>query len=113
MLSSFDEGMCHQLPATIDHAHTDSPEWTERIYVSIYNVGDKNVQDGFATIWHQGKQYNFRASRTLRPKIDEVKIGPLSVELLEGLRRFRIKLDENPSDMRLVIEGIAAMNPPT
>ncbi len=90
-----------------------NPEWTERIYVSIYNVRDKNtilgfgvgqypnknVQDGFATVWHEGKQYNFRASRTLRPRIDEVKIGPLSVETLEGLRRFRIKLDDNPSTL--------------
>ncbi len=102
-----------------------NPEWTERIYVSIYNVRDKNtilgfgvgqypnknVQDGFATVWHEGRQYNFRASRTLRPRIDEVKIGPLSVETLEGLRRFRIKLDDNPSTLRLDIEWTASMNP--
>jgi len=86
----------------MDQVHTDNPEWTERIYVSIYNVRDrdtgfgfgvvqypnKNVQDGFATIWHQGKQYNFRALRTLRPNIEEVRIGPLSVELLEGLNGY-------------------------
>ena len=104
MLTRFDEMMCHQLPVTMDQVHTDNPEWTERIYVSIYNVRDKdtilgfgvgqypnkNVQDGFATVWHQGRQYNFRASRTLRPRVDEVKVGPLSVELLEGLRRFRL-----------------------
>ncbi|HKV55416.1 MAG TPA: hypothetical protein VJN94_12330 [Candidatus Binataceae bacterium] len=125
MLSSFDEQMCHQLPTTMDHIHTDNPEWTERIYVSIYNVRDKdtilgfgigqypnkNVQDGFATVWHLGKQYNFRASRALRPKIDEVKVGPLSVELLEGLRRFRLRLGENPSGMKLDIEWTGTMNP--
>jgi hypothetical protein len=125
MLTSWDEMMCHQLPATMDRIHTDNPEWTERIYVSIYNVRDKdtivgfgigqypnkNVQDGFATVWHKGKQYNFRASRTLRPKIDELKIGPLSIEVLEGLRRFRIRLDENPSSLRLDLEWSAAMNP--
>ena len=125
MLSSWDEMMCHQLPATMDQVHTDNPEWTERIYVSVYNVRDrdaifgigvgqypnKNVQDGFVTVWHQGKQYNFRASRTLRPKIDEVKIGPLSVDLLEGMRRFRIRLDDNPSSLRLDAEWIATMNP--
>src|SRR5580704_5044712 len=124
MLSGLDEIMCHQLPTTMDHVHTDNPEWTERIYVSIYNVRDqdtilgfgvgqypnKNVQDGFATVWHQGRQYNFRASRTLRPRMDEVKIGPLSVETLEGLRRFRIKLVDNPSTLRLDIEWTAAMN---
>jgi hypothetical protein len=125
MLSSWDEMMCHQLPATMDHVHTDNPEWTERIYISIYNVRDKdtivgvgvgqypnkNVQDGFVTVWHQGKQYNFRASRTLRPKIDEVKIGPLSIEVIEGLRRVRIRLGDNPSSLRLNAEWIAAMNP--
>ncbi|MGH7840244.1 MAG: hypothetical protein ACREQT_01825 [Candidatus Binataceae bacterium] len=125
MLSAFDEMMCHQLPATMDQIHTDNPEWTERIYVSIYNVRDqdisigfgvgqypnKNVQDGFATVWHQGKQYNFRASRTLRPRIDEIKIGPLAVETLEGLRRFRMILGDNPSSLRLDLEWIASMNP--
>ncbi|MGH8014488.1 MAG: hypothetical protein ACREQ4_18520, partial [Candidatus Binataceae bacterium] len=101
------------------------PEWTERIYVSIYDIRDKdtiigfgvgqypnkNVQDGFVTVWHQGKQYNFRASRTLRPHIDEVKIGPLEVELLEGLKRFRLKLGDNPSSLRLDLEWLASMNP--
>ncbi|HZP46351.1 MAG TPA: hypothetical protein VFB15_11945 [Candidatus Binataceae bacterium] len=125
MLSSFDEMMCHQLPTTMDRVHTDSPEWTERIYVSIYNVRDqdtiigcgvgqypnKNVQDGFLTVWHRGRQYNFRASRTLRPKIDEVRIGPLAVEVLEGLRRFRIRLDDNPSTLRADLEFVASMNP--
>lgn len=125
MLSSWDEMMCHQLPATMDHIHTDNPEWTERIYISVYNIRDqdtilgigvgqypnKNVQDGFVTVWHRGKQYNFRASRRLRPKIDEVRIGPLSVEVLEGLRRFRVRLGDNPSSLRLDLEWTAAMNP--
>ena len=75
MLTAWDELMCHQMPATMDHVHTTNPEWTERVYVSIYNVRDKktilgfgvgqypnkNVQDGFATVWHEGRQYNFRA----------------------------------------------------
>src|SRR5579859_4333981 len=125
MLSGFDEMMCHQMPATMDHIHTDSPEWTERIYVSIYNVRDKNtsigfgvgqylnknVQDGFATVWHQGKQYNFRASRILRPHPHEVRIGPLSIELVEGLKRFRMVLADNPSGIKFDIDWIAAMNP--
>ena len=125
MLTKWDEMMCHQLPTTMDQVHTDSPEWTERVYVSIYNVRDKDtilgcgvgqypnkdVQDGFATIWHQGKQHNFRASRRLRPRIDDIKIGPLSVETLEGLRRLRIRLDDNPSKMKLDVEWTASMNP--
>ncbi|MGD0291151.1 MAG: hypothetical protein ABSC63_16025 [Candidatus Binataceae bacterium] len=125
MLTSFDELMCHQLPATMDHLHTDNPEWTERIYISLYNVAEKdmvvgcgvgqypnkNVQDGFATVWHLGKQYNFRASRTLRPLVDKVKIGPLSIEVLEGLRSFRMVLADNPSGISFDIVWTATMNP--
>ena len=125
MLSTWDEMLCHQLPATMDQVHTDNPEWTERIYLSAYNVREKdtilgvgigqypnkNVQDGFVTVWRRGKQYNFRASRRLRPRIEEVKIGPLSVEVIEGLRRLRVRLADNPSSLRLDLEWTAAMNP--
>jgi hypothetical protein len=33
MQSKWDELMWHQLPTTMDHVHTDNPEWAERIYV--------------------------------------------------------------------------------
>jgi len=125
MLTLWDELMCHQLPTTMDHVQTDNPEWTERIYISLYNVTDKdvivgcgvgqypnkNVQDGFATVWYQGRQYNFRASRILRPKPHEVTIGPLSIELVEGLKRFRMVLADNPSGIKFDIDWIATMNP--
>jgi hypothetical protein len=125
MLTPWDELMCHQLPTTMDHVHTDNPEWTERIYISLYDVThkdmivgcgvgqypNKNVQDGFATVWHQGKQYNFRATRTLRPNPHETKIGPLSIELVEGLKRFRMVLADNPSGIKFDIDWMAAMNP--
>jgi hypothetical protein len=47
LLSKWDELMCHQLPTTMDHVHTDSSEWTERIYVNIYNVCDEDTIIGF------------------------------------------------------------------
>ena len=125
MLTPWDELMCHQLPSTMDHIHTDSPEWTERIYISLYNVTEKDmiigcgvgqypnkdVQDGFVTVWHQGKQYNFRASRTLRPTPHEIKIGPLSIETIEGLKSFRMVLAKNPSGIDFDIVWSATMNP--
>jgi hypothetical protein len=125
MLTPWDEFLCHQLPTTMDHVFTSDPAWTERVYISLYNVADKdmilgcgvgqypnkNVQDGFATVWYQGKQYNFRASRTLRPHPHEIKIGPLSIEILEGLKRFRMVLADNPSGMSFDIEWTATMNP--
>jgi hypothetical protein len=125
MLTPWDEFLCHQLPTTMDHVFTSDPAWTERIYISLYDVANKeailgcgvgqypnkNVQDGFATVWHAGKQYNVRMSRRLRPTPHEIRIGPLFIEILEGLRRFRMRLDENPSGMSFDIEWIASMNP--
>lgn len=109
----------------MDHVLSSDPAWTERIYISLYDVATKqtilgcgvgqypnrNVQDGFATVWHGGKQYSVRMSRRLRPTPHEVRIGPLSIEILEGLRRFRMVLGDNPSGMRFDIEWIASMNP--
>jgi hypothetical protein len=125
MITPWDEALCHQIPTTMDHVLTSDPAWTERIYISLYDVATKqtilgcgvgqypnrNVQDGFATVWHGGKQYTVRMSRRLRPTPHEVRIGPLSIEILEGLRRFRMVLGENPSGMRFDIEWIATMNP--
>ncbi len=125
MLTPWDEQMCHQLPTTMDHVYTSDPAWTERVYISLYDVAtkstilgcgigqypNKNVQDGFVTVWHEGKQYNLRVSRTLRPNPHEIKIGPLSIELLEGLRRFRMVLAGNPSGISFDIEWAATMNP--
>ena len=125
MLTPWDELLCHQIPSTMDHVGTSDPAWTERIYISLYDVARKqailgcgvgqypnrDVQDGFATVWHEGRQYNVRVARRLRPTPHEVKIGPLSIEILEGLRRFRMVLGDNPSGMRFDIEWIASMNP--
>ena len=122
MLSGFDEIMCHQL-STMDHVHTDNPEWTERIYVSVYNVRDKDTVIG--SVWPIPRQersgwirHRVASRKTVRsrlayaaPEGDEVKIGPLSVEVLEGLRRFRMRLGDNPSSLRLDLEWIASMNP--
>lgn len=125
MLTPWDEQLCHQLPTTMDHVYTSDPAWTERVYISLYDVEskatilgcgigqypNKNVQDGFATVWHEGKQYNLRLSRTLRPNPHEIAIGPLSIEVLEGLRRFRMTLADNPSGISFEIEWTATMNP--
>jgi hypothetical protein len=125
MLTPWDELFCHQIPTTMDHVYTSDPAWTERIYISLYDVARKqamlgcgmgqypnrNVQDGFATVWHAGRQHNVRMSRHLRPTPHQSRVGPLSIEILEGLRRFRMVLGDNPSGMTFDIEWIATMHP--
>ncbi len=125
MLTPWDEFLCHQLPTTLDHVGTSDPAWTERAYFSFYPVGtqdlilgcglgqypNKNVQDAFVCLWHEGRQYNVRMSRELRPTPHETRVGPFSLQVLEGLRRLRLLLEENPSGVSFDLEWLATMNP--
>ena len=83
----------------------------------IFDIGlgwhpNRNVMDGFAGVAFGGKQYNFRVSRRLRPNPLETTIGPLEIEILEGLAppppdaeaqrirprlRSRIRRDDEPA----------------
>jgi len=56
-------------------------------------------------------QYNVRASRELRPNIDEVKVGPFSYEIIEPLKKVRCTLAENDYDLSFQVELEGTMPP--
>ena len=45
-----------------------------------------DVMDGFVCIRHDGRQHNIRVSRRLRPAMDELRVGPLRLEIVEPMR---------------------------
>jgi hypothetical protein len=125
MLSAQDDFIGHQLPTTFDHVTSSDPSWMERYWYTghpipagdlIFDIGlgwhpNRNVMDGFAGVTLDGVQYNFRASRRLRPHPLTTAIGPLSIAILEGLRRHRLVLEPNESPLAFDLEFIATMNP--
>ncbi|MCB1476246.1 MAG: hypothetical protein H6883_00260 [Rhodobiaceae bacterium] len=125
MITPQDDFMGHQLPTTFDHVVSSDPDWMERYWYTLHPVpgGDKiidiglgyypnkNVMDCFVGIMLDGKQHNFRASRHLRPNALETTVGPLSIKVIEGLRRHRIVLEPNDSGIACDLEFIASMNP--
>lgn len=125
MLSAQDDFIGHQLPTTFDHVMSSDPSWMERYWYTghptpsgdlIFDIGlgwhpNRNVMDGFAGVTVNGVQYNFRASRRLRPDPLRTAIGPLRIEILEGLRRHRLVLEPNDSALTFDLEFIATMNP--
>ena len=125
MLSKQDDFLGHQLPTTLDHGMSSDPAWMERLWYTghpvpggdfIFDIGlgwhpNRNVMDGFAGVAFAGKHYNFRASRRLRPNPLETVIGPLEIEILEGLRRHRLTLKSNGSGLAFDLEFVATMNP--
>jgi hypothetical protein len=114
MLTPMDDTLWHTLPTTFDHVGTSDPRFFDRFWfaatdpkgggtlqltLGVYN--NMNVVDaGFIAI-RNGKQYNVRASRSLRPRF-VTDCGPISVEVLEPLRRMRLRVERTGTD------GVAA-----
>jgi len=104
MLTPMDDTLWHQLPTTFDHVATSDPRFFDRYWfaaIDPHGAGtlqltlgayqNMNVMDGgFVAIdAESGKQHNVRTSRSLRPHYAPA-CGPLRVEVLEPLARFRL-----------------------
>jgi hypothetical protein len=118
MLTKYDEFICHQIVSTFDHVETSAREWTERIWFSAHDISgrfhlvagfgyypNRNIIDAFSCFAVKGEtQHNVRASRELRPQIDEVKVGPFSYQVVEGLKKVRCALGDNEHDLSYEID---------
>ncbi len=108
-LTKLDEWPLHQTIDTFDSVETASQNWSDgfwncvgdpegkvNLITAIRFYQNTNVADGYACLsLDDGKQYNLRCSRVLRPRIDEIDAGPLWMEIIEGLRSFRFGCHEN------------------
>lgn len=113
MISGQDDLFGHQLPTTFDHVVSSDPAWVERYWYSghqvpggdiVFDLGmglypNRNVMDCFAGVSSGGVQTNFRASRRLRGNPLATEVGPLKVQVLEGLKRHRLTLERNDSGL--------------
>lgn len=107
-LTSMDEYPRHQVGGTFDSVVSDSVHWNDGFY---FTLGDEatgatlfaalrlypntNVMDGFACVSVDARQRNARWSRRLRPGIDDLAVGPLTLDIVEPLRRLRLACAEN------------------
>ena len=125
MLSKYDEMLCHQTPTTFDHVVDSGDNWRENVWICAHDTSGKfflsshfgvspnrNVMDASGLLTLDNKtQYNIRASRELRPRTDEVKVGPLSYEVIEGMKTIHWALAENERGISWEVEFQAAMAP--
>ena len=89
MLTPQDDLIGHQLPTTFDQIDNSDPAWMERLWYTghpvpggemIFDIGlgyhpNRNVMDAFAGVAVAGRQWNFRASRRLRPDPLTTSVG--------------------------------------
>lgn len=108
MPTPMDDYLIHQTSDTLDHPATSDRNFYDRHYFSAYakdgdgfvalafgqypNLG---VTDAFANAVVGDKQYIVRASRELDGDRGDTRVGPISVEVLEGLKRLRIVCEPN------------------
>ena len=108
MLLGFDEYPLHQITATFAGAAGSDPSWNDGHYVCLADdagqvaltsnlrlYSNNDVMDGFVCIRHEGRQHNIRVSRRLRPAMDNLRVGPLRLEIVEPMKALRLVLDEN------------------
>lgn len=122
MLTKYDEYFCHQIVANTDEPYTSDRNWTESLFFNAHEISGKvsveakfgyypnrNLIDGYGGVVIDGTtQYTTCWSRELRPQLDEVKIGPLSCDVIEPLKRIRISLKENEYGVSFDLEFVGS-----
>lgn len=102
-LSRFDDLPVHQAIAPLDQPATSDVHFNDGYYAAFYAPGfhvfcglrlhpNNNVMDGYAGVVTGGAQRSVRVSRALRPRVDELAVGPFRMEVLEPMRRHRLVL---------------------
>lgn len=116
MLLGLDEYPFHQVTDTFAAVAGSDPSWNDGHYVcaadqagtvaftsNLRLYANNDVLDGFVCLRHDGRQYNVRVSRRLRPKMDDLRVGPLSLDIVEPLQTVRLVLDDNDVGIRVDI----------
>lgn len=121
-LLAADEQLTHQIAATFARVSQTDRAWTEKVWVMAaavdgslsvaFGLGkyvNRNVLDAFAGVSRGTEQWTVRASRRLSPDPEATRAGPVAYEVVEPLRRVRVRLEPNdvvPIAFDLEIEGV-------
>ena len=108
VLVPMDEYMNHQIAETFASVQQSDRSWTEKICLCVaakdgsISLGlglgkyiNRNVMDAYGAVSRGVEQTTVRASRQLSPDTDTYSVGPLHYEIVEPLRRVRVRLEEN------------------
>ena len=122
MLTPMDDFLIHQTADTIDRVATSDRNFYDRYYFNCHDLNGElfmvmgmaaypntGIIDAFVTaVQRNERQVAVAASRELLGDRSKTVVGPIGVEVQEGLRRFRVWCDPNESDLSfdLTFEGI-------
>ena len=108
VLLGLDEYPFHQTTDTFAAVAGSDPSWNDGHYVcaadqagtvaftsNVRLYANNDVLDGFLCVRHDGRQYNLRVSRRLRPDMERLGAGPLRLEIIEPLQTVRLVCEDN------------------
>jgi hypothetical protein len=120
LLTALDEYPYHQTMAPFPMPSTSDTHFNDGYYFGFYGPGafayfgmrlypNTNVIDGYAGIVIDGVQRTIRASRVLRPRVNELEVGPLQLELTDPMKTVRLILADNDEGVSfdVTLEGSA------
>ena len=104
-LNPFDDYPFHQTAAPIDVPATSDTHFNDGYYFAFYRPGvhvfcglrlhpNSNVMDGYAGVVWEGEQRDVRFSRALRPRANDLAVGPFRLDIVEPMSGQRIRLDD-------------------
>ncbi len=108
MLTKWDDLPIHQIPEPMGKLDSPDKDWLDSYWFGTYDPSNAvflsiglvtapntKVTSGYTMAMHGNVQYNFRASREMKDDRADTTVGPFSVEVIEPMRGWRIKLEEN------------------
>ena len=117
MLSAFDDLPVHQVPEPVRQVGTSDRNFYDRYYFNAHACTDQifltagmgqypnlGVADAFLAVTRGERQTVVRASRELEDRAD-LTVGPFSIEVIEGLRRLRLRVEGEEIGADLTWEG--------
>lgn len=111
MLNHNDELLAHQTSSPMTIVDNSDPRFYDRHWIAVYDEDGRfalqgtlavypnmNVADAALVMIHDGRQYNVRASRSLRPDF-AMQVGPFGFDILDPFRHVRFMLEGGDHQM--------------
>jgi len=112
VLTPFDDYPIHQTPAPIAQTATSDPNQYDRYFfnghdrdgelffaAAMGHYPNRGVVDAAFCVVHDGVQHSVFASGLISAD-RATRIGPITIEVLEGLRRLRVQVEPNETGVR-------------
>jgi hypothetical protein len=119
MLTKADDYPIHQTPDPAAYAGTDrnfydryffngyNPDGSEFFALAFGVYPNINIADAHFAVLRDGVQHNVHASRVLHMERLDLRVGPISIEVVEPLRRLRLRVEGEGIAAELLFEGRA------